>query len=183
VTGTRSRPDQKYVLRDRVRGTGYSLTATTRSGTASIVAVFLKALAFVAIQALRFEWRTVSLLPLLMPRLLASLQPLLMLLVLALAPGLEQARAPQRVLLVQAEAVAKGALGPARAESGRDLPASLTRVDGDEPGPEPSVAPPQGTGLLVDYRERLRVRSAAWSTAPPTHRPCSAPPTGPPSLA
>ena len=49
-------------------------------------------------------------------------------------------------------------------------------------GPAWLALAPGFDDLLLDRARRVRVSRASCPTAPPGHRPCAAPPTGPPSV-
>lgn len=119
-------------------------------------------------------------------RLLALLQPLLALLLLAGAPNVEVARAPDGRLIRVVEAGSKplwlhrersAASSRAEAKAGPD------RLDGDGKTLDPAAGAPAAFDLALDRARLIRIGRVGYSTAPPSHRPCAAPPTGPPSLA
>ena len=119
-------------------------------------------------------------------RLLALLQPLLALLLLAGAPGVEVARAPDGRLVRVVEAGSKPLWlyrERSAASSRAETKAGPDRLDGDSRTPDPVAGAPAAFDLAFDRARLIRIGCVGYSTAPPSHRPCAAPPTGPPSLA
>jgi len=118
--------------------------------------------------------------------LVSLIQPLLVLLLLAGVPNVEFARAQDGRLGRVVEA------GSKLLWLHRDRPASSSRIeakavpdrpDSDGKTPEPVAGAPDSFGLDLDRARLIRIGRACYPTAPPSHRPCAAPPTGPPSLA
>ncbi|EIM27845.1 hypothetical protein [Microvirga lotononidis] len=55
-----------------------------------------------------------------------------------------------------------------------------TQANGDNDHDAGSVLPAVAPAIILDQARLIRMACVAYSTAPPTHRPCAAPPTGPP---
>ncbi|HEV2557227.1 MAG TPA: hypothetical protein VGU45_01245 [Microvirga sp.] len=112
-------------------------------------------------------------------RLLALLiQPMLALLLLAGVPALEPDRQGHRVQGVERILALATAAHEDAGEWRSDRSAETERFEGD--------APPKGiltafAPLRLDLALAIAVGCAFDATAPPRHRACAAPPTGPPS--
>jgi hypothetical protein len=111
----------------------------------------------------------------------ALLQPLLALLLLAGAPAAERVpgghSAFVRVLEGSINALA---LLPDRTESHENLgQGELDQPDGDD-GPDHLVLTTEASHQVLDRARIIRIGRASYPTAPPSHRACAAPPTGPP---
>ncbi len=116
-------------------------------------------------------------------RLLAALvQSLLALLLIVGAPTGESARAHAGAMVWQIESGLQGQNTrhePVNPADPAELWAWPEAPDvGD--GPEPLSASLAATPVLLDLARLLRIGRVAYATAPPSHRPCAAPPTGPP---
>lgn len=124
-------------------------------------------------------------LPVMPPRLLLNLlQPLLAILLLAGLPGSGTVRTAE-VSVVRTIAVGSKSLWLHR---GRTATSSLERkAEPNRPkgngASDPVTITPRTFALELDLARLIRVGRACYATAPPRHRPCAAPPTGPPSLA
>jgi len=69
------------------------------------------------------------------------------------------------------------------ASSSLEVKAAPDRLDGDDKTSDPLAGAPDFVVLALDRARLIRISRVGYSTAPPSHRPCAAPPTGPPSLA
>ena len=113
-------------------------------------------------------------------RLLAFLiQPMLALLLLAGVPAVEPDRQGQRVQVVERLLVLATASHGDAAEWRQDEGTATERFDGDD-GPDPAVFLPTRPRFIV-RADGIAVGCDFDATAPPRHRVCAAPPTGPPS--
>jgi hypothetical protein len=116
-------------------------------------------------------------------RLLAACaQALLALLLIVGGPTGEHARADAGKVVRQIEFGLQGQnthrepispANPTELWASPELPES-----GD--GPEPVSACAGATPVLLDLARLVRIGRVSYATAPPSHRPCAAPPTGPP---
>jgi len=99
--------------------------------------------------------------------------------------GGERARADAKLLSpVAIEATLKAikqGQGRARAEYDAEAGSDLDQL-GDRPDPDPSDAAlgDHASRSVLDRAYLIRIGCAFHPTAPPSHRPCAAPPTGPP---
>ena len=114
------------------------------------------------------------------------IQPLLAFLLLAGVPSAEVVRA-QDGRLVRVVEVGFKTLWLHRerstASSSVEAKAGPDRLDGEDKIPDPVVGAPDLLDFGLDRARLIRIGRACYPTAPPSHRPCAAPPTGPPSLA
>ena len=118
--------------------------------------------------------------------LLSLLQPLLAFLLLAGMPSAEFVRAQDGRLVRVIETGSKSLwLHRERSTASSSLEAKATpdRLDGDAKTSDPIAGAPDFVVLALDRARLIRIGRACYPTAPPSHRPCAAPPTGPPSLA
>jgi hypothetical protein len=112
-------------------------------------------------------------------RLLALLiQPMLAVLLLAGVPVVELDRLGQRVQAVERVLALATDAQESAGEWREDNRAEAERLDGAD---TPKVTPAAFAALLLDGARLLEIGCAFDATAPPTHRACAAPPTGPPS--
>lgn len=117
---------------------------------------------------------------------LSLLQPLVVLLLLAGVPNVEFERTQDGRLVRVVEAEFKPLwLHPKRsaASSRVEVKAGPDRLEGGDKTPNPAVGAPEASELGLDRARLIRISCVGYPTAPPSHRPCAAPPTGPPSLA
>jgi hypothetical protein len=116
--------------------------------------------------------------------LLRVLQPLLMLLLLAGVPGIDGARAGDGRLVQAVDLGAKALWHHRDRATEAETALAEPRPDRlDDGAPEPAALGSRPAWAALDRARLVRVGRAAYPTAPPSHRPCAAPPTGPPSLA
>ncbi len=112
-------------------------------------------------------------------RLLALLiQPMLALLLLAGVPAVEPDRHGPRVQGVERILALATAAQADAGEWRSDGNAEAERLEG---GDAPKATLPAFAPLTLDRAHAIAVGCAFDATAPPRHRPCAAPPTGPPS--
>jgi hypothetical protein len=118
--------------------------------------------------------------------LLSLIQPLLALLLLAGVPSAELMRGQDGKLVRVIEAGSKTLWlhrERSAASSSVEAKAGPDRLDGDDKTPDPVVGAPDLLAFGLDRACLIRIGRACYPTAPPSHRPCAAPPTGPPTLA
>jgi hypothetical protein len=60
------------------------------------------------------------------------------------------------------------------------LPATTVPDRADDLDGSGPLLPAAAAGIVPDLARAIRIGRAAYPTAPPSHRPCAAPPTGPP---
>jgi hypothetical protein len=115
------------------------------------------------------------------PRLLVGLlQPLLALLLIAGMPPAEPDRMGHGARIRAIESPWK-VFDPFRGQMGQwivEAQAQPNRIDGDG-GPD-LVLLPSEPEIVLDLARLIETGRASHPTAPPSHRPCAAPPTGPP---
>jgi hypothetical protein len=112
----------------------------------------------------------------------ALLQPLLALLLIAGAPLMAHGGSEgPRVEIVDTSFKSLG-LARERADQDENRAAAdrgdRDRLDGD--GPEPIATLTAPCESILDRARIIRIGRSSYPTAPPSHRPCAAPPTGPP---
>ena len=119
------------------------------------------------------------------PRLLlALLQPLLALLLLAGAPaaGRGAAEGASFVRIERAlESVGLTRAGAEHEAGQAEIRGVPERSGGGDDGPAPASTAVTPHDVALDRARFIRIGLSAYPTAPPSHRPCAAPPTGPPS--
>ena len=117
--------------------------------------------------------------------LVGLLQATLAVLLFAGTPASERARSDGSVLLPVAIEVTLRAIDHSR-ERGRadhdaQARADLDRLgDGADPDQLDALLGNQAFRLVPDRAYLIRVGRTSYPTAPPSYRPCAAPPTGPP---
>jgi hypothetical protein len=110
-------------------------------------------------------------------RLVWLIQPLLALLLLAGAPVGTVARS-DGTFMRGIERAAEGVAGPReRAVVACPSLSEPERLDGDSLQIHVLAASPQ---VAIDRARSIEIDRPSYPTAPPSHRPCAAPPTGPP---
>ena len=111
--------------------------------------------------------------------LLALLQPLLALLLMA---GVSQAEPclilDERGWTIESSSDAAGIWEDRAGRASMAVQPSSDQDD-DDHGPGHVLHPP-AVALVIDEARLIENGRAAFPTAPPSHRPCAAPPTGPP---
>jgi hypothetical protein len=113
-------------------------------------------------------------------RLLAALiQPMLALLLLAGVPVIEPDRvgSSPRVHAVERVFALAKASGEEAGEWRQDAGAAAERLDGDD---TPDAVSAVFASAPLDRASLIRIGRSFYATAPPSHRPCAALPTGPP---
>ena len=129
--------------------------------------------------------RRIRLLAVNSPRLLLGLLcPLLALLLLAGVPAAQRMGLRDGALVRVVEAGPKllwlhrdRAAAPSRFNVGTDA----AGFDGSDGDPESKIVSTVASAVACDHALLERIGLPPYPTAPPSHRPCAAPPTGPPA--
>ena len=113
--------------------------------------------------------------------LIALFQPLLALLLLAGEPAAVRGALDDAAFARSEDSLKIVGLvksNAARESDESEMRGLPERSDGD--GLDPVAVPADLPRLILDRARIIRVGCSAYPTAPPSHRPCAAPPTGPP---
>ena len=117
--------------------------------------------------------------------LIGLLQATLAILLLVGVPEAGRIRSDHGVLSGARLEVALKAIEQSRERADLDAEAwaNLDRLEGgegDSSDLSSALLPSRGFGLVLDQARLIRIGRTSYPTAPPSHRPCAAPPTGPP---